>query len=85
MCKSYPAQESATLKQPTTDSISLPDAEPRDVLTELLRTGAQQMLATAIEAEVADWIASRHDLLDDDGHRLVVRNGHQPPRTGTCQ
>jgi transposase-like protein len=39
------------------------------------------MLATAIEAEVDDWISSRQDLLDDQGHRLVVRNGHQPPRT----
>jgi transposase-like protein len=38
------------------------------------------MLVTAIEAEVADWIASRQDLLDEAGHRLVVRNGHQPAR-----
>ncbi len=61
--------------------VPLPDAAPRDILTELLRTGARRMLATAIEAEVTDWIASRQDLLDEDGHRLVVRNGHQPPRT----
>ncbi|MFQ5473859.1 MAG: IS256 family transposase [Dehalococcoidia bacterium] len=67
--------------QLTTDSLPLPDADPRDVLTELLRDGARQMLTTAIEAEVAEWIASRRDLLDDDGHRLIVRNGHQPPRT----
>ena len=69
------------MDQPTTNSIRLPDAKPRDVLTELLRTGAQQMLATAIEAEVGDWITSRQDLRDEEGHRLVVRNGHQPPRT----
>jgi hypothetical protein len=51
------------------------------MLTELLRTGARQMLATAIEAEVHDWITSRQDLRDDQGHRLIVRNGHQPSRT----
>ena len=31
-----------------------PDREARDMLTEILRHGAQQMLATAIENEVAD-------------------------------
>lgn len=69
------------MSQSTTNSIRLPEAEPRDVLTDLLRQGAQQMLATAIEAEVGDWIAARQDLQDENGHRLVVRNGHQPPRT----
>ena len=57
LCKYHQAQENATVGQPTTNSIRLPEAEPRDVLTELLRTGARQMLATAIEAEVGDWIA----------------------------
>jgi putative transposase len=81
LCKYHPAQENATVSQPTNDSIRLPEAEPKDILTELLRQGAQKMLATAIDAEVADWLAPRQDLLDDEGHRLVVRNGHQPPRT----
>ncbi|MHC4541388.1 MAG: IS256 family transposase [Planctomycetota bacterium] len=52
----------------------------RDVLTEILRKGAQQMLAMAIENEVVQYIADHEDLRDDDGHRLVVRNGHLPAR-----
>lgn len=38
------------------------------------------MLATAIEAEVAEWIDSRRDLRDERGHRQVIRNGHLPRR-----
>ena len=52
----------------------------RDALTELLRLGAQEMLATAIEAEVDEWIAERQHLLDENGHRQVVRNGRLPRR-----
>ena len=53
---------------------------PRDVLTDILRQGAQQMLAAAIENEVSEYI-ERHALArDDEGRRLVVRNGHLPAR-----
>ena len=69
------------MSQSTTDSTRMRATEASDVLTELLRQGAQKMLATAIEAEVGEWIAARQDLRDEDGHRLVVRNGHQPKRT----
>ena len=37
-------------------TLALPATTCRDVLTDILRAGAQQMLAQAIEAEVADWI-----------------------------
>jgi transposase-like protein len=52
----------------------------RDVLTELLRCGAQRMLAEAVEQEVAEYIAAHAHERDADGHRQVVRNGHMPPR-----
>jgi len=55
--------------------------EARDVLTEILRRGAQQMLATAIENEVAEYIDAHADARDDNGQRLVVRNGHTPSRS----
>ena len=51
-----------------------------DVLSELLRQGAQEMLATAIEAEIDEWIAERDHLVDGNGHRQVVRNGRLPKR-----
>jgi len=50
------------------------------VLNEILRQGAQQMLAAAIENEVAEYVVAHEHERDADGHRVVVRNGHMPPR-----
>src|SRR4029450_12493039 len=52
-------------------------------LDELFREGARRMLAVALEAEVEAYIAGHAELVDEDGHRLVVRNGHAPARTIT--
>ena len=67
--------------KPTTDVIAFPTDEARDMLTPILREGAQKMLATAIELEAHAWLQERASLLDDCGHRLVVRNGRQPTRS----
>ena len=56
-------------------------APSRDVLTEILHDGVQRLLAQAIDAEVADWIDRHTEVLDDDGRRQIVRNGHHPTRT----
>jgi len=63
--------------------LSLPVAPSRGVLTDILRAGAQRLLAQAIEAEVSEWIASHAELKNAEGHRQVVRNGHLPKRTIT--
>jgi len=39
------------------------------------------MLTKAVEAEVAGYLGVRVHLVDDVGHRVVVRNGHLPART----
>ena len=49
-------------------------------LDELCREGARRMLAAALEAEVDAYIAAHAALVDERGHRLVVRNGHAPAR-----
>lgn len=67
----------------TTDRVEFPSATSEDVLTEVLRAGAQRMLATAVEAEVADWIDRHAHMKDQNGRRQVVRNGHLPERTIT--
>lgn len=59
-------------------TVSLPAA--RDTLHEVLRQGAQQMLAHAIEAEVAEWIEQHQHITDERGRRQVVRNGYLPER-----
>ncbi len=43
------------------------------------RDGARQMLAAVLLAEVAAHVEECAGELDDDGHRLVVRNGSAPP------
>ncbi len=60
------------MKQDTTECHNL-SIGCRDILTDILRQGAQEMLAEAIKNEVAEYIASHAHLCDDEGHRLVVR------------
>src|ERR1019366_2738029 len=51
-------------------------AEARSDLDEICREGATTMLAAALEAEVEAYLAELVDGRDEDGHRLVTRNGH---------
>src|SRR4051812_32408742 len=46
----------------------------------MVRDGARRMLAAALEAEVAAYIAVQADQIDECGRRLVVRNGRAQPR-----
>jgi len=47
---------------------------------ELAREGARRMIAAALEAEVDDYVSAFVDELDEDGRRLVVRNGRARER-----
>ena len=61
-----------------TDSSSGGDA--RSLLDEIVRDGARQMLAAALRAEVAAYVEQFTDLVDENGYRLVVRNGYHGER-----
>jgi len=76
-------KEYATMAESTTQSLAFPESTAKDVMTEILRKGAQQMLARAIEEEVVEWIEQRTDLHDAQGRQQVVRNGYLPQRTLT--
>lgn len=52
----------------------------RSLLDEIVRDGARQMLAAALEAEVAAYVEQFADQLDENGRRLVVHNGYHQPR-----
>lgn len=52
-----------------------------DPLTDVLRQGARQLLAQAVEAEVAAFLAQHQDLRDEQGRARLVRNGSLPERT----
>jgi putative transposase len=57
------------------------DAELSNTLDELVAEGARRMLAAALEAEVDAYVITLSGELDENGHRLVVRNGHALPRS----
>jgi putative transposase len=58
-------------------------AELASDLDELVREGARRLLAAALEAEVDAYLGAHTEVVDERGHRLVVRNGHAPARTLT--
>ena len=51
-----------------------------DLLTEVLRSGAQRLLAHAVEAEVAGFIDAHAGERLEDGRARIVRHGHLPAR-----
>ncbi len=77
----HAGQEYTTMTEATTNALPFPITAGRDVLSGILHEGAQRLLSHAIEAEVAAWLDDRADLVNDQGHRQVVRNGHLPERT----
>lgn len=67
--------------------ISLPTPETTesfsDALSDLIRRGAQQIIAQAVEAELQAFLERYQDRRDEQGRREVVRNGYLPERTIT--
>ena len=57
-----------------------PGSFSEDPLTSVLRSGAQRLLAQAVEMEVTAFIAAHCYLEDDAGRRRVVRHGHHRER-----
>ena len=54
--------------------------ENEDLLTAMLRQGAKDLISRAVQAELTEFLAQYQDVVDDQGHRSVVRNGYQPAR-----
>jgi hypothetical protein len=60
----------------------IPESESfGDALSELVRQGARQIIATAVEVELKAFLSQYQDLKDDQGRQAVVRNGYLPERT----
>jgi putative transposase len=68
------------MKQNTIFDSGVPTPVPEDVLTEVLRQGAQKLLAEAIAAEVAEFLERYQALRTAEGQQRVVRNGRLPER-----
>ena len=50
------------------------------LLDEIVRDGARQMLTAALAAEVTAFIGAHSGAVDENGHRLVARNGSHNAR-----
>ena len=57
-----------------------PNGARVSLLDEIVRDGARQMLTAALQAEVAAFVDAHADHVDENGHRLVVRNGSHDAR-----
>ncbi len=65
----------------TLQALSQPEPDVADPLHQLLREGARDLIAKAVEAEMASFLAQYDDQRLEDGRKAVVRNGYLPKRS----
>ena len=68
------------MSESTLSVLSQPEIEEADPLHALLREGARELIAKAVEAELAGFLEAYADQRLEDGRRAVVRNGYLPER-----
>ena len=68
------------MKEDNVFQLRAPGSFSEDALTEVLRLGARQLLAQAVEAEVSAFVAGHADLRDGAGRQRIVRHGYLPER-----
>ena len=60
--------------------IKNPELKSNDLLTDLIRSSAKEMLARAVEVELEDFLAKHAGLSTSDNKARIVRNGYLPER-----
>ena len=73
-------KEGYAMKEDTIVALRQPGSFCDDPLTDILPTGARELLAQAVEAEVEAHIAAHAALSDAQGRRRIVRHGYLPER-----
>ena len=68
------------MTQDTVVAFRAPTGFSADPLTDLLRQGARQLIAQAVEAELSTFLSAHADQTDAAGRRRLVRHGHLPER-----
>jgi len=48
------------------------------VLTDLLRSGARELIKKAVQTELTEFLSQYEDMTDSEGRPLVERNGYLP-------
>ena len=69
------------MKKTTQETPFCTDPEHWSVLEQIAREGARQMLQLALENEVKEYLEVHKDLKDEQGRRVVVKNGYHPERS----
>ena len=57
-----------------------PESFINDPITDILRNGARELLAQALEVEIASFLSQYANLRDDLGRKRITRNGYLPER-----
>ncbi|MEN5315659.1 IS256 family transposase [Pseudomonas koreensis] len=65
----------------TLRALPRPENKPTDLLADLLRAGARDLIAQAVEAELQALLEHHRQHKFPDGRQAVVRNGYLPERT----
>ena len=79
--KPQPTLEGYAMENSTPSSLFEPDATLTDSLTELLRKGARELIAHAVESELGLLLKKQAQNRLPDGRLAVVRKGYLPERT----
>jgi transposase-like protein len=74
-----PTKGNTTMKNDNVIPLEKP-VENEDLLTAMLRQGAKDLISRAVQAELTEFLAQYQDVVDGEGRRSVVRNGHLPKR-----
>ncbi|NEV63495.1 IS256 family transposase [Thiorhodococcus minor] len=69
------------MTESTLSVLSQPEIEESAPLHALLREGARELIAKAVEAELAGFLDAFAEHRLEDGRRALVRNGYLPTRT----
>lgn len=68
------------MKENKVIELNTPGETGNDILTEMIRQGAQKILKEALEIAIEAFIDHYRELRTDQGQRRVVRNGYLPER-----
>jgi putative transposase len=81
--QTHTSKERYTMDNDNLVSLKTPESPETftDALSELVRQGARQIIAQAVETELQEFLLQYQDLKDDQGRQAIVRNGYLPERT----
>jgi hypothetical protein len=78
LCHHLTPRRPTAMLEATTTTSSFPSTASRDVLTEVLRSGAQRLLATAIESEVEATSGQHRGHPSNSGRQPAVASTNAP-------